>query len=81
MSYKIEVSVNASGYSRGYYEIDEEGLLEALQEAIVEEEVPIEGQLEFAKVFAQEHALMFLGEFIDVRNDMDKEVFVDVVKC
>ncbi len=78
MNYKIDLSVDAAGYSRGYYEIKEEALLEALEEAIETENVFGEDEKEFAKRFIRDHVSLFLGDFIIVRDDKELDIFVNI---
>ena len=76
----ISISCDASGYCRGYYEIDEVKLYKYIERFMDENEFDKNNEKDVEKLtdYLTDDVHKFLGEFIMVRNDMNKDISVEV---
>ena len=70
----IKLSVDASGYCRGYYDINYDKMYKDLEEYLQDKGDNVSVLEDIAYDFLMDNYFKYLGEFNMVRNDMSKDV-------
>ena len=69
----IKLSVDASGYCRGYYDINYDKMYKDLEEYLQDKGDNVSVLEDIAYDFLMDNYFKYLGEFNMVRNDMSKD--------
>ena len=70
----VKLSVDASGYCRGYYDINYDKMYKDLEEYLKDKGDNVSVLEDIAYDFLMDNYFKYLGEFNMVRNDMSKDV-------
>lgn len=70
----IKLSVDASGYCRGYYDINYDKMYKDLEEYLQDKGDNVSVLEDIAYDFLMDNYFKYLGEFNMVRDDMSKDV-------
>ena len=70
----VKLSVDASGYCRGYYDINYDKMYKDLEEYLQDKGDNVSVLEDIAYDFLMDNYFKYLGEFNIVRNDMSKDV-------
>ena len=74
----IKLTVDASGYCRGYYDINYDKMIKDLEEYLEDKGDNTSVLEDIAYDFLMDNYFKYLGEFNMVRDDMSKDVGAEI---
>jgi len=74
----VKLSVDASGYCRGYYDVNYDKMYKDLEEYLQDKGDNVSVLEDIAYDFLMDNYFKYLGEFNMVRNDMGKDVGAEI---